>query len=69
MEPNGIVVGYRQLKPELTWDQHREIYMGLELVAHGDDVPHGMFLKMEMDYPVDLTVVLLSEGLFNRGGL
>ena len=52
MEPNGVVVADKQTKPELTWVQRREIYMRLELVAHGDDVPHGIFLKMEMDYPV-----------------
>ena len=52
MEPNGVVVADKQTKPELTWVQRREIYMRLELVAHGDDVPHGIFVKMEMDYPV-----------------
>ena len=37
----------------LTWKQRREIYMRLEFVAHGngDTVPHGMFTKLEIDYP------------------
>ena len=36
----------------MTTEERRELYLRLEMVSIGDHVPHGIFKKLEKDYPV-----------------